>query len=174
MNYADIKLFDTTNGPGVRVSLFVSGCTLHCPGCFNRAAQNFKHGHPFTPEVFERIVHALEADGVDGLSILGGDPFEPKNVTEVARICEAVKARVPDASIWVWTGRTLDEVLVVQSRQSANALKNVDVLVDGRFVQTLFDPKLSYRGSSNQRVLMRNAENRWVPLAEAEQTDAKM
>lgn len=167
MNYADLKLFDTANGPGVRVSLFVSGCTLHCPGCFNRAAQNFKHGHSFTPEVLERIVHALEADGVDGLSILGGDPFELKNMTEVARICEVVKARVPSKSIWVWTGRTLEEAKRDQQLLGVDVLRHIDVLVDGRFVQALVDPKLSYRGSSNQRVLMKNTENCWLLLAEA-------
>lgn len=174
LNYSDIKFFDTANGPGVRVSLFVSGCTLHCPGCFNRVAQNFKHGNPFTSEVFERLIQALEVEGVEGLSILGGDPFEPKHFIEVARICALVKERLPGKSIWVWTGRTLDEVLIIQSRLIVDALKNVDVLVDGRFVQSLADPNLSYRGSSNQRVLMKNAKNCWVPLAEAEQTDVTM
>lgn len=174
MNYSDLKLFDTANGPGVRVSLFVSGCTLHCPGCFNRAAQNFKHGKPFTPEVLDRLVQALEVEGVEGLSILGGDPFEPKNIAEVSRICEQVKKRVPNRSIWVWTGRTLEEAMASMFREAKSVLRNIDVLVDGRFVQALADPNLSYRGSSNQRVLAKTSNDCWAPLAEASRSGATM
>lgn len=160
MNYASLNLFDTQNGPGVRVSLFVSGCTLACPGCFNREAQNFKYGKLFDGQTEQRILDALDNPDVAGLSLLGGDPCEQKNIVTIAYLCKVVKASHPDKTIWLWTGRTIDQVR--QSPYGEWLLENVDVVVDGPFVQEKHDPKLEYRGSSNQKVYFKQRDGSFV------------
>lgn len=158
MNYASLNAFETMNGPGVRVSLFVSGCTLRCEGCFNKEAQNFKHGKPFTAYEVSKILTLLDSDDMAGLSILGGDPCEPKNVGEVLRLCAVVKNHFPKKDIWLWTGRTLEELKTQTDPAYARLFELVDVIIDGRFIEAAKNPDLQYRGSSNQRVLRRGAD----------------
>lgn len=157
MNYASLNLCDSSNGDGFRVSLFVSGCTLACEGCFNREAWNFKYGKPFDKKTMVTLLEGLAEPHIDGLSILGGDPLESKHFWEVYLICKEVKETFPDKNIWLWTGRTLEEILTDESRKMI--LRVIDVLVDGRFVQHLKDESLMWRGSSNQRIIYVNKSN---------------
>lgn len=152
MNYAAIKKNDIANGPGVRVSLFVSGCRRKCPGCFNAEAQSFDYGAPYTPAVEKDILKAATPTYVEGLSLLGGEPFEPENREELARLCTAFKARYPQKSIWCYTGFTAEELLQ-QGGTAYELLKHIDVLVDGRFDEKLKNAALIFRGSENQRII---------------------
>lgn len=147
MNYGAIKNFDIANGPGVRVSLFVSGCRNNCPGCFNKESQDFNYGQKFTNETWLEIKDMLANPNIAGLSILGGDPFEPENIATVEAICQMTRIYFPDKTIWVWTGYNYMDLAHL------DIMKNIDVLVDGRFVERLKDLRLAYRGSSNQRVI---------------------
>lgn len=149
MNYVGISSFDTANGPGVRVSLFVSGCRLHCPGCFNPESWDFEAGKPYTEETKNQILKALEEDFVKGLSLLGGDPLEPENVEELTELCKAVREKFGDRKdIWLWTGRRYEKVCDLK------IFKYVDTVVDGPFIEKLkVDTKGSWFGSSNQRVI---------------------
>ena len=133
MNYADLKLFDTVNGPGVRVSLFVSGCTLNCSGCWNNEARNFKYGDEFTQVETDKIITALRNSFTEGLSILGGDPCEPKNISKVVELCKQVKEKLPNKTIWVWSGRTEKELKEDTNLVYQELLDTIDVLVDGRY-----------------------------------------
>ena len=156
MNYAAIKWADVANGPGVRVSLFVSGCTHRCPGCFNEEAQDFAYGQPFTQAEEDRIVAALAPAHIKGLSLLGGEPFEPDNQHALLPLLRRVRAAYPGKEIWCYSGYTLEEL-----RQNSRArcevtdemLSLLDVLVDGPFVEAQKDLNLRFRGSSNQRIL---------------------
>lgn len=148
MNYSGLNTCDTANGPGVRVSLFVSGCSLHCKGCFNKEAWNRQFGKPFTDETLNTLLEALREPYVDGLSLLGGDPLEPYNEAVVERICSLVRDRFPDKTIWLWTGRKYEEV------KDKPIMKYIDVLVDGPFIEKFKTNKqVKYYGSSNQRVI---------------------
>lgn len=147
MNYAAIKNLDIANGPGVRVSLFVSGCRNNCPGCFNKEAQDFNYGQEFTNETCLELKEMLDNPNITGLSILGGDPFEPENIEFVQAICEMTRLYCPDKTVWVWTGYRYEDLAHL------DIMKYIDVLVDGRFVEHLKDLRLAYRGSSNQRVI---------------------
>ena len=154
MRYGEIKKCDIANGEGVRVSLFVSGCTHHCKGCFNEATWDFDYGKEFTQETEEEILKALEPEYVNGLSVLGGEPFEPQNQRVLVPFLKKVKERYPGKTIWCYTGYTYEEI---QANPRLNAsLPYIDVLVDGRFEQALFSPYLEFRGSSNQRILKLN------------------
>ena len=154
MNYAAIKPRDIANGPGVRVSLFVSGCKHKCKNCFNKEAWDFSYGRPFNADTVEGILKALEPDFIDGFSLLGGEPFEPENVDELASLLKRVKSRFPQKSIWCYTGFVFDTELLKQSNPSVRRmLESIDVLVDGRFVEELKSPALIFRGSSNQRII---------------------
>ena len=156
MNYAAIKWADVANGPGVRVSLFVSGCTHRCPGCFNGEAQDFAYGRPFTQAEEDGIVQALAPAHIKGLSLLGGEPFEPDNQRALLPLLRRVKEKSPGKEIWCYTGYTLEE-LRGDSRARCEAtdemLSLIDVLVDGPFVEAQKDLNLRFRGSANQRVL---------------------
>lgn len=147
MNYATIKHLDIANGPGIRVSLFVSGCRRKCKGCFNKEAWNFNYGQKFTEETFGELEEALVKPQVAGLSILGGDPMEPENRAAVLAICQLVALYYPKKSVWMWTGRLWEDI------KDLPVLKYIDVLVDGPFVEELKDLRLPYAGSSNQRVI---------------------
>ena len=148
MNYSGINFCDTANGPGVRVSLFVSGCSLHCKGCFNKEAWDRQFGKPFTDETLNTLLEALREPYVDGLSLLGGDPLEPYNEALLERICSLVRDRFPDKTIWLWTGRKYEEV------KDKPIMKYVDVLVDGPFIEKFkTNEQGKYYGSSNQRVI---------------------
>ena len=154
MNYATIKPRDIANGPGVRVSLFVSGCRHKCKNCFNKEAWDFSYGKPFDADTVEEILKALEPDFVSGFSLLGGEPFEPENTDELALLLEKIKSLFPKKSIWCYTGFVFDTELLKQNNPSVmKMLKNIDVLVDGRFVEELKSLTLIFRGSSNQRII---------------------
>ena len=148
MNYAAIKKVDIANGEGVRVSLFVSGCNRHCKGCFNQEAWDFNYGKPFTSETENELYEALNHDYISGLSVLGGEPFDMRNIPQVLRLCRWVKHRFPHKTVWVYTGRIWEEIWF------KNDLENiVDVVVDGAFIEEKKDPSLVFRGSSNQRII---------------------
>ena len=157
MNYATIKWADVANGPGVRVSLFVSGCTHRCPGCFNQEAWDFGYGHPFTRGEEDRILAALAPAHIKGLSLLGGEPFEPANQRALLPLLRRVRAQLPGKTVWCYSGYTLDGELWQPSRARCEVtdelLSLLDVLVDGEFVETKKDLSLRFRGSSNQRIL---------------------
>lgn len=158
MNYATIKYNDIANGTGVRVSLFVSGCTHHCKGCFNAEAWDFDYGEPFTREVEENILAALDHGYVDGLSLLGGEPMEPAHQRALLPFLKEVKERFPQKNIWCYTGYLLDaELLDETGRAHTEATRELvgllDVVVDGRFEEDKKDIRLRFRGSSNQRII---------------------
>ena len=149
MHYAGLNKCDIANGPGFRVSLFVSGCRNRCKGCFNPETWSFTYGQEFTLRTLLELDNALEDEKIAGLSILGGDPFEPENIEMVTAICEYVKVWYPGKSIWVWTGYDFIEDGLIDME----IMKYIDVLVDGRFEESLKDLTLKWRGSSNQRVI---------------------
>ncbi len=157
MNYGEIKNFDIANGEGVRVSLFVSGCTHHCKNCFNPDTWNFDFGKPFTKETEDYIIECLKPDYIDGLSLLGGEPFEPQNQGTLLTLLRRVHNEFPKKTVWCYTGYLLDDELLSESRarceHTDEMLSMIDVLVDGEFVQELYDISLSFRGSSNQRII---------------------
>ena len=155
MNYAEIKKTDIANGEGVRVSLFVSGCRRHCKGCFNEVAWNFSYGKPFTKEVEEELFEALSPYFIAGLTLLGGDPFEPENVEGLLPFIREYKRRFPQKPLWAFTGYTFEDG-TIKEQDSAGVRELVsylDVLVDGPFKEEFKDIRLKFRGSSNQRVL---------------------
>ena len=157
MNYATIKNCDIANGPGVRVSLFVSGCTHRCPGCFNQEAWDFDYGKPFTQETIDLILGMLAPDRIRGLTLLGGEPFEPQNQGPVLELLRQIKKRYPDKSIWAFSGSLFDKDILsgrLGDREvTKEYLSYLDVLVDGPFVQAKKDLSLRFRGSSNQRLI---------------------
>lgn len=153
MNYCTIYKADLINGLGVRVTLFVSGCSHHCPGCFNQKAWNEDYGKPYTQEVEDAIVEYLKAPYVDGLTFLGGEPMEPSHQEYIWKLIERVRRELPDKTIWLYSGSTLEQLRAMSTPYVKNILANVDVLVDGLFVQSLRDPDLPFRGSSNQRII---------------------
>ena len=157
MNYANIKFNDIANGEGVRVSLFVSGCTHHCKNCFNKETWDFNYGKPFTSEVENLIIEKLKPEHINGLTLIGGEPMEPANQKGLLEFVKKVKSIYPEKSIWCYTGYLFDEELLKESRAHApwtmELLSYIDVIVDGRFVQELKDITLRFKGSSNQRVI---------------------
>ena len=159
MNYATIKKRDIANGPGVRVSLFVSGCTHRCPGCFNEVAWDFSYGEPFTPQVEEELLTLMEPEFVAGMTLLGGEPFEPANQRALLPFLRRVKERFPQKTLWCYSGYTLEE-LQGESRARCSAtdemLALLDVLVDGRFLLEKKNIRLRFRGSENQRLIDMN------------------
>ena len=157
MYYAAIKKFDIANGPGVRVSLFVSGCRHFCKNCFNSEAWDFSYGKPFTYEVLEEIVTATAPSHITGFSVLGGEPFEPENQEGVLKSVKAIKTKFPEKNVWIYTGFLFDEQLLKGTVGNLYTVKEIlkytDVLVDGKFVEELKSPDLLFRGSSNQRII---------------------
>lgn len=150
MNYAALKKFDIANGPGVRVSLFVSGCRHHCKNCFNREAWDFDFGKPFTEETVEEILTELDKDYIKGLSLLGGEPFEPENREALTELLKKSKQRNPEKPVWCYTGFEFENLT---DPTATEMLSLIDVLVDGKFVEELKSPDLIFRGSSNQRII---------------------
>ena len=157
MNFATIKKYDVANGPGVRVSLFVSGCPHRCKGCFNAEAWDFDYGQPYTAKTEEEILSALNHSYIAGLSLLGGEPFDPRNQETVCGLLKKVRARFPQKDVWCYTGYTLDKDLkeggAAYTPFTKDMLESIDVIVDGEFVEALKDIKLRFRGSSNQRII---------------------
>ena len=151
MYYGNIKPYDIADGPGVRVSLFVSGCRHHCKGCFNAETWDFHYGRPYTKETEEEIVSLLSPSYIQGFTLLGGEPFEPENQRELVHLLRRVRETFPGKNIWCYTGYTYEELQADPGRSPL--LEYIDVLVDGRFVQALYSPYLEFRGSSNQRII---------------------
>lgn len=156
MNYAEIKTRDIANGPGVRVSLFVSGCTHKCKGCFNEVAWDFDYGKPFTQETADFILEALSPAHIRGITLLGGEPFEPQNQEEVVQLLRQVRERYPEKTVWAFSGY-LFEGLAGGRPGDPEVLREylslVDVLVDGPFVLSKKNLSLRFRGSENQRII---------------------
>lgn len=157
MNYGKINKYDVANGTGVRVSLFVSGCRRHCPGCFNEETWDFDYGQPYTNKELGEIISAASPDYISGVTILGGEPLEPENIEEVLNLVTTIRAIYGDSkTIWVYTGGQLEHLLGSDedyNQKVLSLLKNIDVLVDGPFIEDLKDISLSFRGSSNQRII---------------------
>lgn len=157
MNYATIKPLDVANGEGIRVSLFVSGCTHHCPECFNSEAWDFNYGEPYTDEVEEKVLSLLGKPMIQGLSLLGGEPFEPCNQRVLVKLLRRAKALYPEKTVWCYSGYVYDKELKAPSRARCEVtdemLSMIDVLVDGRFEKDKKNLNLRFRGSMNQRVL---------------------
>ena len=156
MNYGNIKKRDIANGTGVRVTLFVSGCTHHCKGCFQPETWDFAYGQPFTRETEDELLEALAPSFINGLTLLGGEPFEPDNQQALLPFLRRVRAAYPDKTIWAFSGYTWEELTGGSRARCActdELLSLVDVLVDGEFVEALKDISLHFRGSSNQRVI---------------------
>lgn len=157
MNYANIKKYDIANGPGVRVSLFVSGCTHHCPGCFNPETWDFNFGEPFDSDVINEILEALEPSYICGFSLLGGEPFEYKNQTGLLPLLKEIRNRFPNKDIWCYTGYNFEtdilEDMAKKWPETNEMLSYIDILVDGEFVEAKKDLALRFRGSSNQRII---------------------
>jgi len=157
MNYATIKNCDIANGPGVRVSLFVSGCTHRCPGCFNEVAWDFDYGTPFTQETIDAILTMLKPAYVKGLTLLGGEPFEPQNQPAIVDLLRQIKAQYPEKSIWAFSGYLFDKDILAWKlgprEITEEYLSYLDVLVDGPFVMAKKNLSLRFRGSENQRLI---------------------
>ena len=158
MYYGNIKNTDIANGEGVRVTLFVSGCTHHCKNCFNKETWNFNYGKPFTKEVEDELIKMLEPDYIKGLTLLGGEPMEPQNQASLLPFLKRVREVYGNKkNIWCYTGYVLDRDLLGESRakceHTAELLQNIDVLVDGPFIEDLKNLSLKFRGSSNQRII---------------------
>ena len=158
MHYGTIKLNDIANGEGIRVSLFVSGCTNHCKECFNPETWNFEYGKPFTEETENYILDNLKSDFVNGLTLLGGEPMEPRNQAVLLPFVKKVKSIYPNKTIWLYSGFRLEDELLKEGaypncEHTLELLKHVDILVDGRFDRDLKDIRLNFRGSRNQRII---------------------
>jgi anaerobic ribonucleoside-triphosphate reductase activating protein len=157
MNYSVIKPVDIADGPGVRVSLFVSGCTHHCKGCFQPETWSFSYGQPFTGETEAYLLSLLRKPHIRGLTLLGGEPFEPDNQRALLPFLKRLRAELPEKDIWCYSGYTLDKELLVPSRARCEVtdemLSLIDTLVDGPFIEAQKNITLRFRGSSNQRIL---------------------
>lgn len=157
MNYATIKPFDVANGPGVRVSLFVSGCTHRCKGCFNEEAWDFNYGERFTVKEENRILEALSSDYIKGFSLLGGEPFEPANQRVLCDFLVKIKEKYPQKDIWCYTGYDFERDLLsgrlCDKEITMKMLSCIDILVDGRFIEEKKNLKLRFKGSENQRII---------------------
>ncbi|MFR6021394.1 MAG: anaerobic ribonucleoside-triphosphate reductase activating protein [Clostridia bacterium] len=157
MNYADIKKIDVANGEGVRVSVFVSGCNHHCKGCFNQCAWDFNYGKEFSEKEEQQIIEYMNHDYISGLSLLGGEPLEPKNQEGLLPLVKKVKEKFPDKNIWCYTGFDFEKDVVGKmaknNETTRELLKYIDVIVDGKFEEDKRDLKLQFRGSSNQKIV---------------------
>lgn len=147
MKYGKIIKADIANGPGVRVSLFVSGCRNRCPGCFNPETWSFDYGEEYTSETWYEILYAMDYEYIAGLSILGGDPFEPENIDSITDLCKDIRRAYPDKTIWIYTGYLYEEI------KNLEIMDYIDVIVDGPFIESKRDLRLQFRGSSNQRII---------------------
>ena len=148
MRYNLIRKLDISNGPGVRVSVFMQGCSFHCKNCFNPETWDFEGGKEFTDETIEKVLELCSKEHVKGLSILGGEPMHPKNIDATTKLAKAFKEKYPNKNLWVWSGFEFDKDL-----KGKEVLNYTDVLIDGVYKDELHDPTLKWRGSSNQRVI---------------------
>ena len=148
MRYNKIRKMDISNGAGIRVSIFMQGCTFNCKNCFNPETHDFNGGKEFNDETIEHVLKLCEDSNIKGLSILGGEPMHPNNQAGTTKLAKAFKAKFPEKDLWMWSGFSFDRDL-----RGKEALRYVDVLVDGRYVDALRNPTLKWKGSSNQRVI---------------------
>ncbi len=147
MRYNTIRKMDISNGPGVRVSIFMQGCAFHCKNCFNSNTWDFDGGKEFTIETIDKVLELCGEDYIKGLSILGGEPMHPVNIEGTTALAQAFKTKYPNKTLWIWSGFLFEQL------KDKEVLKYVDVLVDGQYVDELHDPRLKWKGSSNQRVI---------------------
>ena len=145
--YNKIRKMDISNGPGVRVSIFMQGCIFHCEGCFNPETWDFKCGNEFTDDTINEVLALCEPSHIKGLSILGGEPMHPKNIEATTKLAKEFKKKYPDKTIWSWTGFNFEDI------KDKEVFKYIDVLIDGQFKIALRNPNLRWKGSSNQRVI---------------------
>ena len=148
MRYNKIRKMDISNGPGVRISIFMQGCTFNCKECFNPETHSFEGGKEFTDETIDRVIELCQNENINGLSILGGEPLHPKNIEGTTKLVKTFKEKIPNKDVWIWSGFSYDGEL-----KDKEVLKYTDVLVDGRYVDELRNPTLKWRGSENQRVI---------------------
>lgn len=148
MRYNKIRKMDISDGPGVRVSIFMQGCTFNCKNCFNKETHDFNGGKEFTDETINRVLELCSNENVNGLSILGGEPLHPNNIEGTTKLAKAFKEKLPNKDIWIWSGFLFDKDL-----KDKEVMKYTDVLVDGRYVDELRNPTLKWKGSENQRVI---------------------
>ena len=163
MHYAEVKYFDVANGPGIRVSLFVSGCPHACPGCFNEIAWNYEYGEKYTEEVEEKILKAVSKAEIQGLSLLGGEPLYPANLRALLPLLRKLKERLPKKDIWCYSGYTYEELLSregEEKKELEELFSYLTVLVDGRFIEAEKDITLLFRGSKNQRLILMDETRR--------------
>lgn len=163
MRYNKIRKMDISDGPGVRVSIFMQGCTFHCKNCFNPETHDFNGGTEFTDGTIDEILKLCDNKNIRGLSILGGEPMHPQNVEGTTKLAKAFKEKFPEKDVWMWSGFKFDKDL-----KTKEAMKYVDVLVDGQFVDELHNPTLKWKGSSNQRVIdvQKSLKQNQIVLAE--------
>lgn len=157
MRYASIRKMDISNGEGVRISLFVQGCSFHCKNCFNQETWNWDDGKEFTKKEFNLLMNLCDNPHIRGLSVLGGEPLHPNNIETVTQIARKFKELYTEKDLWIWTGYTFEDYV-----KDKEITKYADVIVDGRFVDELKDLNLKFRGSSNQRIWVKNKDNTWV------------
>ena len=148
MRYNKIRKMDISNGPGIRVSVFMQGCSFNCKNCFNQETHDFSGGKEFNDETINRIIKLCDNTNIEGLSILGGEPMDPKNIEGTTKLAKVFKEKYPNKNLWMWSGFSFDKDL-----KDKEAIKYIDVLVDGRYVDDLSNPTLKWKGSSNQRVI---------------------
>lgn len=163
MHYAEVKYFDVANGPGIRVSLFVSGCPHACPGCFNEIAWNYEYGEKYTEEVEEKILKAVSKAEIQGLSLLGGEPLYPANLRALLPLLRKLRERLPKKDIWCYSGYTYEELLSregEEKKELEELFSYLTVLVDGRFIEAEKDITLLFRGSKNQRLILMDETRR--------------
>ena len=158
MNYGQIYYTDIANGPGCRTSLFVSGCTHHCKGCFNEETWDFTFGHEYTNDVENKVLESVKPSYISGLTVLGGEPMEPENQKVLISLYRKVREKVPHATIWIYSGYTWEELTDNENRRchcevTDEILSLIDVLVDGEFIESQKDISLHFRGSANQRLI---------------------
>lgn len=148
MRYNKIRKMDISNGPGVRVSIFMQGCSFNCKNCFNKETHDFAGGKEFDDSTIERVLELCNNENIDGLSILGGEPMHPNNIEGTTKLAKAFKEKYPNKSVWSWSGYSFDNDL-----KDKEVVKYLDVLVDGRYQDELSNPTLRWKGSENQRVI---------------------
>ena len=148
MRYNKIRKMDISNGPGVRISIFMQGCAFNCEKCFNPETHNFEGGKEFNDQTIDRVIELCQNENINGLSILGGEPLHPKNIEGTTKLVKTFKEKLPNKNVWIWSGFSFDTDL-----KDKEVMKYTDVLVDGRYVDKLNNHTLKWRGSENQRVI---------------------
>jgi len=162
MRFNKIRRTDISNGPGIRVSIFMQGCTFNCKGCFNPETHDFNGGHEFNDSTIDKIIDLAKPNHIKGLSILGGEPMHPKNIDGTLKLVKEFKNKYPKKDVWVWSGFNYEDLSLKHD------LSDIDVLVDGQYKMELYNPTLKYRGSSNQRVIdiKKTIKNKKVEILE--------